>query len=365
MNEIQYRIHKFKYWLKRNERLVSSIALIGGFIIDNITLQRIDLLFENVVLFSYLVIAGVAIVLINLYHVGKINGKYAEWVRIISLIAMQFAFGGAFSGFLIFYTRSASIGASWFFLLVLFGLFLANELMKGYFARISFQINLFFIALFSFAIYYVPIVVKRMGALVFILSGVISLALIYAYIRFLRKIIPDLINEHKKRLFMSIGAIFVIINVFYFLNLIPPIPLSMKDAGIYHYAGKQGDQYVTLDETRKWWEVEFLYETIHLVPGESAYALTSIFAPTDLNTKIVHEWLYFDEDAKRWISTGKISFPIVGGRDGGYRLFSEKTNVFPGFWRLDVETPRGQIIGRVKFNVEEVSSTPELQSEIR
>lgn len=351
-------------WVRRHERLVSSIALIGGFIIDNITLQRIDLLFENVVLFSYLVIAGVSIILMNLYHVGRISGKYAEWVRIISLIAMQFAFGGAFSGFLIFYTRSASIGASWFFLLVLSGLFLANEFLKGYFARLSFQINLFFIALFSFAIYYVPIVVKRMGTLVFLLSGVISLALIYAYIRLLRTIIPDLVNEHKKRLIAGIAGIFIVINIFYFLNLIPPIPLSMKDAGIYHYVAKQGDQYVTLDEEKRWYDFELFYETIRLTAGESAYGFTSIFAPTDLNTNIIHEWLYFDEIKNRWVSTGELSFNIVGGRDGGYRLFSEKT-VSPGFWRLDVKTPRGQIIGRLKFNVEEVSSTPELQSSIQ
>jgi len=356
---------RFKFWLRRNERIVSSIALIGGFLIDNLTLQRIDLLFENLILLSYIVVAGGAIILINLYHAGKITGRVSEWVKPLSIIAMQFAFGGLFSGFLIFYSRSASFGTSWFFILILSAIFLANEFLKGYFARLSFQVSLFFLALFSYAIFLVPIVTKRIGAVIFILSGILSLVLIYLFLRLLRLIIPVIINEHKKAFVWSIGSIFLIVNAFYFLNIIPPIPLSLEDVGVYHFVGRQGNDYVLLEEKREWYQLGLFYETAHVTPGESLYVFSSIFAPTELSTDIIHEWLYFDENNRRWVSTGEIRFPIIGGRDRGYRAFSEKTQIFPGFWRVDIKTPRGQTVGRIKFNIEEVSETPELETVIQ
>lgn len=363
--KLSRKIHKIKWWIRRHERLVSSIALIGGFVVDNITLQRIDLLFENIVLGSYLLIAGIAIVVSSLYHAGRIRGKYSEWVRILSLIALQFAFGGLFSGFLIFYTRSASIGASWFFLLVLVGLFLANEFLKGYFVRLSFQISLFFIALFSFAIYFVPILTKRIGAPIFLLSGVVSLLIIYGFLYILKLIVPEMIEGNKKIFIRSIGGIFIVINIFYFLNLIPPIPLSLKDVGIYHSVERRGEGYVVVDEVRPWWDFDLLYETINLSAGEPAYAFSSIFAPTNLSTTIIHEWLLFDEENRRWVSQSKITFPIVGGRENGYRVFSKREAIKLGFWRVDIKTPRGQIIGRVKFNVERSDEERILEEQIK
>ena len=61
---------------------------------------------------------------------------------------------------------------------------------------------------------------------------------------------------------------------------------------------------------------------------------------------------------KEWISASRISFPIRGGREEGYRGFSQKSNVFPGSWRVYVETKDGQIIGRIRFDV--VAGSPPL-----
>ena len=43
---------------------------------------------------------------------------------------------------------------------------------------------------------------------------------------------------------------------------------------------------------------------------------------------------------------------IFGGRDGGYHTYSIKGNIIPGLWRVDIETERGQIIGREEFKIE-------------
>ncbi|MDO8590949.1 MAG: DUF2914 domain-containing protein, partial [bacterium] len=54
-------------------------------------------------------------------------------------------------------------------------------------------------------------------------------------------------------------------------------------------------------------------------------------------------------------ATDLIQFPIVGGRDEGFRGYSIKSSVFPGRWRVDVETAEKNLIGRVEFTVENVS----------
>ena len=96
--------------------------------------------------------------------------------------------------------------------------------------------------------------------------------------------------------------------------------------------------------------------------GERAYVFSSVFAPTDLNTKIIHDWQYFHKAKGEWISVSKITFPINGGRSEGYRGFSIKSGVFEGRWRVDIKTERNQIIGRVRFDIETSGVTPSLKS---
>ncbi|MFM2357617.1 MAG: hypothetical protein RJA61_354 [Candidatus Parcubacteria bacterium] len=81
------------------------------------------------------------------------------------------------------------------------------------------------------------------------------------------------------------------------------------------------------------------------------YVFSAVFAPTRLNTNIVHKWQYFDYTINRWATASTIEFPIVGGEDGGYRGYSTKSSLTEGDWRVNIETRQGQVIGRVKFRV--------------
>jgi len=140
-----------KNFYNTHERYLTPIAFLVGFVIDNITLTRIDLLFDNVVLFSYLLTAALGIFLFHTLH-GHVF-QFSIVNRLISFlpIVVQFAFGGLFSGFLIFYSRSASFAASWLFILILVGIILGNEKFKRLYAQLSFQIGILYFALFSFA----------------------------------------------------------------------------------------------------------------------------------------------------------------------------------------------------------------------
>ena len=104
---------------------------------------------------------------------------------------------------------------------------------------------------------------------------------------------------------------------------------------------------------------------MHLAQNETAYVYTAIFAPPKLNTTIVHHWQYYDEAQKEWIDRGKLEFTISGGRKEGYKGYSWQSNLAAGTWRVYVKNQRGQVLGKVRFTVENVDAPVELEEVIR
>lgn len=353
-------------WVKTNERHLSSLALILGFIVDSLTLRRVDLLLENVVLVSYLGIAAVSIIAVNLVDAERLRGSIAKVSGSLAPIALQFAFGGLFSAFFIFYTRSAALGESWLFLAFLLVLLVGNERFRERYTRLVFQMTVFFITLFSFFIFSVPVVLGVMGAWVFIVSGLVSLFVMGVLSIFLERTAPKRFLAVRRLVFVWVGGSYFVINILYFANIIPPIPLALKDSGVYHHVTRTAlGSYEVLDESRSFLETIMPYRKVRVVPGEPVYAWSAVFAPTKLSTTVLHRWQYFDEEKSSWVTTTQVPFTVSGGRDGGYRGYSLKTALAPGKWRVDVITPRGQVVGRMKFVVEYVDTPPALHAETK
>ncbi len=359
----------FGEWYKRHERAISLAAFFGGFIFDNLTLLRIDRSLDIFILFSWLTLAGVGIVIFNLSRHGKSllgRGRFFEHSNSWLPIIIQFAFGALFSGFTIFYMRSASLAASWPFLAIVIFLFLGNEFFRKQYLRLTFQASIFFTSLFFLMIFYVPILRGEMGAGTFLLSGLASLAIVFVFIALLFALLPIEARENKTALVKSIAGIFIAVNILYFTNSIPPIPLSLKDAGAYHFLEKaQTGGYILRGEHTRWYDFFLPHKEIRILSGEPIYFYSAVFAPTKLNTGIAHDWQYYDTTMGKWIESGTFPFGISGGRDQGYRGYSIKTNIRPGLWRVDVITDRGQVIGRTKFMVIETAAPVALETIIR
>ena len=148
----------------------------------------------------------------------------------------------------------------------------------------------------------------------------------------------------------------------YFVNVIPPVPLALKDIGIYHSLLRKADgSYVALYESRAWWEVWRATNSTYTLSGSaSAFCFSSVFAPTDLTTPIYHKWEYKSPATGDWEVRSRVSFPISGGREGGYRGWSVKSSLVAGEWRCSVETAQGSLIGRVGFSAVDSPTAPEL-----
>ena len=339
-----------------------SLVFFVGFITDNIMLSRIDVLWSSLVLLAYLTIALMTVFFSALSRSRLVSGSLSERIVSWSPFVAQFAFGSLFSGYFVFYTRSASFTSSWLFVVLLGALFLGNEFFKNYYRRLEFQINILFVAIFFFATLYMPIVLGQMDAWVFLASGGVSLVGIILFMSFLSRIVPEVIRGMKVALRVSLGSVFVVINILYFANIIPPIPLVLKEAGIYHLVLRTArGMYQAQTEHAPWYNLGARYHPIvHRTPGESLYFFSAVFAPARLSVPIFHEWQYFDSSKNEWVTTDRLQFQIVGGRDGGYRGYSVKGSVFAGEWRVRVVTERGQSLGQTKFTVVDVSTPPVL-----
>jgi len=349
----------------RLEQPISSVSLLGGFAFDALTLKRVDMFWENFWVVVHLVLVAACILLISRAENRGVDAKNPAKVHFWLINALQFFFGGLLSTFLVFYFRSGSLWVSWPFFLILGAAFLANERLKQRYSRLDFQLSLFYLSLFCFTIFILPVVLHTMGPVVFLLSGALSLALLLALVRLLRYVSGETFTRGMTTLVISIGAIFISINVLYFLNLIPPIPLSLQDASVYHAIVKNADgNYTVQSENPAVLRFFRLRDSFHSILGEPVYAYSAVFSPTSLNTEIIHEWQFYDKN-RGWTTTSRIELPVMGGRGGGYRTYSRKTGVIAGAWRVNVKTANGALLGRLRFNVILQPSDPPLITQLK
>lgn len=330
-----------------------TIAFILGFVVDNLTLNRVDQLFDNFVLLFYVVLAMSANILLYASIAERLPDRINRFFRGKAQLLIQYAFGGLLSGMLIFYGRSGSLIDSWPFLLMILAVIYGNETIHDRATRFVYNLSIFFVGLFSYVVLVVPVILGKMGPWIFIVSGVLALLIMYIFFGLLEWVIPNFVRLQKRHVVFFIGLIYLTFNVLYFTNMIPPIPLSLKHVGIYHNVVRSGENTYTLTyEDPKWWQwYKNSDSTFHYKRGKSIYCYASVFAPTRLATQIYHHWEFYDTVKKTWTDHGRFSYPIQGGRSEGYRGFTQIQNYQEGEWRCTVETERGQVLGRETFTV--------------
>lgn len=355
------RYEQWKRFFERYERVFVPGALVLGVVVDFVTFRSISIASTFYILGGHVCLAVLSIILLNGKETKR--GKIVSYARLIAPLVLQFSFGALLSASFIFYWFSGSFSVSWPLLGIVVVLMTSNEVLRHYYQRPVIQFSVFYFILFSLGTLVFPFLFNSIDVSLFVLSGVGSLVLVFLFILILSRWFE---NIRRLRIPISISILFVftLMNFLYFLNVIPPIPLSLSEAGVYHYVERTETGYLVQTEEETWMDRLLPGQSIHVVKGKGVYVFTSIFSPIKLTTTIYHRWQYFDQTKNTWVDKDRLSFSLTSGRQEGYRGYSMKTVVPAGKWRVNVETKNGQVLGRIRFEVISVANSPDLILEV-
>jgi len=338
------------------------VFFFSGVAYDTLTLTRIDRLQDNLLLLIYLLLLGVLIVLTGRLGIEPAPERevlttlspFARWMlraRPYYPVASQFLLGGLFSAYAIFYFRSASLTSTAIFFALLVLLLVGNEFLHDRLSSLRLLVSLYAMVCFAFFTFFLPVMTGLMSTAIFLAGAGLSAAVTFRVVQLIYRNNPDRSKREAVGVTAPAFALIGLLVGFYFLNWIPPVPLSMKFGGMYREVQKQDDRFV-LSFGRDWHQV-WKRSQNPFPAGEPIYCFTAVFAPVALNTTVYHHWYFRTNSDKPFTHADKIPIKIAGGREGGYRAYTFKQRLDPGDWRVDVETEDGRIVGRVSVRVEE------------
>lgn len=356
--------------VRRVVPLLAPGAFVGGFLLDAVTLQRVDDPGDNLQLIGLLALSGALLVLERRGWQGRwtprVVRRHPGWIRFL----LQGLFGGMFSACFIFYSRSASFGHGLLATTLLALLMVANEL---WFERLRPDLPhflLWFLSALAYLLFAVPTFSghlgpgSRIGAAA--LAAGLTLLLV-AVTHAGRRVDPhapgappadgpDLVPA-LRRTAASVGGLVGLLWVLVLAGAVPPVPLSLAEAGIFHSVERQGDGYLVRYERLPWWAFWRNDDRIfRLREGDTASCYTAVFAPRGTTLRLVHVWEHQTDQG--WVETDRLPWRMRGGRGGGWRSWTTKRRLSPGRWRVRVVTEHGQELGRIGFVAVEAAGAP-------
>ncbi|WP_149303057.1 DUF2914 domain-containing protein [Pareuzebyella sediminis] len=350
---VRFRNSKLRKFIRKHEKYAPLLFFIGGFIFDSFTLGRIDRTYDLVVLCLHMTSLTVTIYLYNLADDGRWKNTFLERFEEYFPLAIQFFFGGLSSAYVIYFSRSVSLSKTASFFVILIFLLLANEFLKKRISNKYLQFSVYFFISLTFFTFMIPVFLKKINMDIFLISGAISLGCTLFLIILIYMVSPSTRAEiNLAKLIGLVAIIYLLINLFYFLKMIPPVPLAL-DAGIVaHNIEVRNKEYIVSYEKDEW----FIFWRDHKLryayrPNENVYVFSSIFAPTALEKSIFHRWKWYNSNTQEWEIVEDIGYEITGGRDGGYRGYTYKSNVKEGLWEVEVLTEEELLLGVIDFEI--------------
>ncbi|QNM84167.1 DUF2914 domain-containing protein [Polaribacter pectinis] len=355
---LKYKKSSFHNFIRSNRKYAPLFFFIAGFTWDSLTLGRIDRLYDIIVLCTYMTLLTVSIYFFNLVGNEKWENSFIKKYGDYLPLAIQFFLGGLSSAYVIYFSRSVSLSKTASFFIILIVLLFANEFFKKRVSNKYLQFSAYFFVNFTFLSFFLPVILKEMNTAIFLISGIISLISTIILVVLVYRTNPSARVEIVKwKMLSMILGIYVLINTFYYLKLIPPVPLALDKGVVAYNVEKYNNHYNVTYEVDEW----YVFWRDHKIDfnrnsNKPVYVFTSIFAPTDLQKKVYHQWKWYNPEIGEWQNFDKIGFEITGGRDNGYRGYSFKNNVIDGEWKVEVITEENLVLGVVDFNIKTTNS---------
>ncbi len=340
-NNIQHLVGSFKkHW--------DIIFFLGGFLFDVITIGEVDDRYNLISQGLYLFFACSLLIysFIDLENNRFKNSKLFQlFVKYYDLI-FHFSIGSLLSVFTIFYFKSSSVLNSFIFLSVIVAFMIANEMPAFVKFGKYFKSLLVGICIVSYFSYLTPIFLGEVGKTSFFLGLLVSICLIALLSFLFQKILKkSVFNEFT--LPSSFACLFFLL--FYILKVLPPIPVAIKDIGIYQKIEKSNYQYRCYHQ-KPWWKFWHKGDQDFYADQDSIIHLFfAIYSPNTFSDSVVVKWS--TKVNGQWSESDVIPVKIVGGRSGGFRGVTYKKNFSPGKWRASVLTKDNREVGSINLNV--------------
>ncbi len=336
------------------KKYLPVIAFFAGFVWDALTIGKnvngTDLIILTAYLLATVPIIGWLVKKANLLInnaaqttlATSVAFKDATWQMRLPYLLLQFLFGSLFSALFILYFKSSSHIAAFVWCLGLGILLVANEFLETAYRRFTLIWTLFGFCLILLLNFVLPYAIGSIHWLWFyvsiILAVVITQSLKLGISARLGSIYPTY-------------AIAIFIAAVYVLDVIPPVPLVIKDIQAGIKLEKVDNTYVLQQDKAPAWRFwRSTVNSVYITPGDKVYCISAVFAPANLHTQLFHHWQFYDEK-QGWQTMSRIGFDLTGGRNKGYRGYSYKQNVAYGLWRVAVETKNGRTISLHSFTI--------------
>lgn len=347
---------KLSHVIKESKRHMTTLLFVGGFIFDLIILPEAGHVATIWIGLLYLSIVGVAIAMRE-WVISRNTATEGEH-KLFSFLTFTIAYfsGSALSFVCVYAIRSAAFAVSWPLFLVLLLCVLVNELVSSHQFRFTLDVGVFLVALLFFIVFNTPIFLNVQNDTTFVISIAITIVFSLLYVHILR-FTSESAEEEASRLYALAFGIPMFIGMLYFLNVIPAVPLSLAEVGVYHVVIKnEAGAYSGTKETDTRILSTLRVPVYHVSSSDNgAYFFSAISAPALLTAPISHVWEYYDPVINRWVEKSTISFTLAGGRENGYRSYSHKENITDGLWRVVVKVDSKRIVGRMKFYIKHTS----------
>jgi hypothetical protein len=340
------------YAIKRYSEHTTTILFVVGFFFDMFLLPDISDPIARYIGCAYLV----AIALLIMFREWTVSlnraSQFEQKMYSFATFVISYCSGSALSFVFVYSLRSAALSVSWPLFLILSICIIANEFVSTHNFRFTLDVGVLLIAVLFYTVFNLPILLKTQSDTTFGLSVAITTAISLLYV-FLMRYTSEMAEDEAPRLYALAVGIPMFVGMLYFLNIIPAVPLSLKENGVYHEIMRtSGGEFLAKQEVDARTFSKYRTKVFHFTPTDSrVYFFSAIDAPADLTAPLSHVWEKYDNSTKRWVQSGDpIPFALAGGRADGYRAFSYKENVSDGLWRVTVYVGR-RVVGRSSFYI--------------
>ncbi len=341
----------------KNDPRAPIAFFLAGFIFDAFVTERPDtalqIIHQSIYLFLITLLLAAAVLesygLFTVHARLKKIWSYHEHVT-------QFLIGTLLNVYTFFYVKSGSLLASIIFLLFITGLLVANEFVHLKSRQLILKLALFFLCVTSFWLYVIPMLLGYVGFAAFALTIAVASIFVwitYALIEHSVRVHPESARVRKEIQKRVLGTGFSVLGMFvlfYALQIIPPVPLSLKYIGVFHSVKKENGEYVLGYNRSKWLFWQNGDQSFFARPGDQIVTFARVFAPNGFHDQLQVRWLL--HGAHGWQKLDLIPIPVSGGREHGFRGYTTKSNFQPGDYRVQIETTDGREIGRIGLTVE-------------